>query len=66
MRSYEGRKRSLCLGDIVLITPYIPLILRGILEERTLISRGKLRERSVILTGTLKERIFILGGYRFS
>jgi hypothetical protein len=54
------------LGDIVLITPYIPLTLRGILEERTLISRGKLRERSVILTGTLKERIFILGGYRFS
>jgi len=31
------------LGDIVLITPFIPLTLRGIIEERTFILGGMKR-----------------------
>ena len=32
------------MGDIALITPFIPLILRGIVRESTLILRGRLKK----------------------
>jgi hypothetical protein len=38
------KKKISMLGDIALITPFIPLILRGIVRESTLILRGRLKK----------------------
>jgi len=38
------KKKASMLGDVALITPFIPLTLRGIVRESTLILRGRLKK----------------------